>query len=178
MKKSDINPMPQYFDRYINLVADVELSQAFDDSFRQIEKLDTDLLAKIGGKTYASGKWTIKDIFQHIVDFERILTYRALLFARQNPEAPKGIDEQLFASNANTEKRAIGALIEELKIVRTATKSLYSTFDDETLLKTGLNWKYEISVLAMGFNIVAHQIHHFKIIEEKYYPLVGKNQDF
>ena len=169
--------MPQYFDRYINLVTDVELSQAFDDSLRQIEELDTNLLAKIGGKTYAPGKWTIKDIFQHLIDFERILSYRALLFARQNPYVTQGIDEQSLASNTNAEKRTIDELIEELKTVRAATKALYSSFDDETLLKTGINWNYEISVLAMGFNIIAHQIHHFKIIEEKYYPLLGKIRD-
>ena len=53
MKKSDINPMPEYFDRYINLVADVELSQAFERSIVQLNKLDKNLLAKLDGKKYA-----------------------------------------------------------------------------------------------------------------------------
>jgi len=80
MKKSDINSMPEYFDRYINLVADVELSQAFDDSIAQLNKLDKNLLAKLDGKKYAPDKWTVKEIFQHVIDFERILSYRTLLF--------------------------------------------------------------------------------------------------
>ncbi len=62
MKKSDINPMPDYFDRYINLVADVELSQAFDDSIRQLDELDKNLLEKIGGEKTTPGKWTAKEI--------------------------------------------------------------------------------------------------------------------
>jgi hypothetical protein len=82
MKKSDINPIPDYYDRYINLVADVELSQAFDDSIWQLNNLDKDLLIKLDGKKYAPGKWTVKEIFQHVIDFERILAYRTLLFAR------------------------------------------------------------------------------------------------
>jgi hypothetical protein len=79
MKKSDINPMPQYFDRFINTVADVELSHAFDDSISQLDQLDKTLLTKLGGKTYAPGKWTAKGIIQHVTDFERIFAYRVLL---------------------------------------------------------------------------------------------------
>ena len=65
--------MPQYFDRYINLVADVELSQAFDDSIWQLNNLDKDLLIKLDGKKYAPGKWTVKEIFQHVIDLDEFL---------------------------------------------------------------------------------------------------------
>ncbi len=169
MKNSDINPMPEYFDRYINLVADVELSQTFDDSIAQLNKLDKDLLAKLDGKKYAPDKWTVKEIFQHVIDFERILSYRALLFARREGSIPQSIDEKLLGSNMCADKRAIDNLIEELKIVRASTKAMFESFDDEMLQAVGTNWKYEISVLAMGFSIIGHQIHHLKIIEEKYY---------
>jgi hypothetical protein len=172
MKKSDINPMPQYFDRYINLAADVELAKAFDDSIRQLDELDGNLLTKLDGKIYAPDKWTVKNIIQHIVDFERILAYRSLLFARREGSIPQSVDENLLAANMNAERRAIDELINELKIVRASTKAMFESFDDEMLLYKGTNWKYAISVLAMGFSIVGHQIHHLKIIEEKYHPLV------
>jgi hypothetical protein len=172
MKKSDINPMPQYFDRYINLVADVELSQAFDDSLRQLDTLDHHLLARLDGRTYAPGKWTVKSIIQHLTDVERILSYRALLFARRDSTTPSEFDENLIAANANADGRTIAELIEELKTVRRASKSLFESVDEDSLRNTGINWKYEISVLAMGFNIIGHQIHHLKVIAEKYYPLL------
>jgi len=169
MKKSDINPMPEYFDRYINPVADVELSQAFDDSIAQLSKLDKDLLAKLDGKKYAPDKWTVKEIFQHIIDFERILSFRTLLFARREGSIPQSVDEKLLGANMCADKRAVDNLIDELKIVRASTKAMFESFDDRILQATGTNWKYEISVLAMGFSIIGHQIHHLKIIEEKYY---------
>jgi hypothetical protein len=75
----------------------------------------------------------------------------------------------------NAERRAIDELINELKIVRASTKAMFESFDAETLLHKGTNWKYEISVLAMGFAIVGHQIHHLKIIEENYFPLLKAN---
>jgi len=166
--------MPQYFDHYINLVDDVELSEAFGKSLQQLNDVDRQRLKSLDGKIYAADKWTAKGILQHIIDFERILSYRALLFARREGSVPQSIDEKLLAANMNAERRSVDELIDELIIVRTSTKSLFESFDDETLRNRGTNWKFEISVLAMGFSIVGHQIHHLRVIEEKYYPLLGE----
>lgn len=167
--------MPEYFDRYINLVADVELTQAFDDSLRQLDGLDLNLLTRLDGVRYAPGKWTAKEIVQHIIDFERILSYRTLLFARREGSTPAGIDENLLAAGMNANSRSVDELIDELKIVRASTRAMFGSFDDAMFRNTGVNWKYEISVLAMGFSMVGHQIHHLKIIEDKYFPLANQN---
>jgi hypothetical protein len=166
--------MPQYFEKYINQVGDLELSQAFAESVNQLDRLDRDLLARLGGKRYAPGKWTAKETLQHVIDWERILSFRTLLFARKEGSIPQGVDGDLLAANMKADQRAIDSLIDELKITRLSTKALFESFDDEALQNTGTNWKYEISVLAMGFTIIGHQIHHLKIIEEKYYPLLDE----
>jgi len=173
MKKSDINPMPEYFDRYINLVEDIELSKAFDESIIQLDSLDRNTLNRLEGKQYAPDKWTVKDIFQHLIDVERVLVYRTLRFARRDGVVPLGFDENLIAKNANASQRSLDKLITELKIQRASTQLMFESFTNEMLLAKGINWKHEISVLAMGFNIIGHQIHHLKIIEERYFPLVN-----
>ena len=170
MRKSDINPMPGYYDRYINLVPDVELSQAFDDSIQQLNDLDRTALDRIADKSYSPGKWTIKDIIQHLTDGERIMTYRALMFARRDPTAP-GFDQELFAVNANANRRTFDDLLDELISVRRATKMLYDSFTDDMLRARGRSWEYEVSVLDLGFIIVGHQIHHMNIIAERYSTL-------
>ena len=176
MKKSDINPMPEYFDRYINLVTDSELARAFDRSIEQLDELDANLLEKIGGFRRSPDKWTAKEILQHVIDFERILTYRALLFARREGSIPQSIDQDRLMANMDAGKRSIADLLAELKAVRLSSKALCESFDDEAMLTKGTNWKYEISVLALGFALLGHQIHHLKIVEEKYYPLVGESR--
>ncbi len=105
MKKLDINPMPPYFDRYINLVDDVELQRAFADSIQQLNTLDKSLLSKLNGKRYAPEKWTVKEIFQHVIDWERILSYRALLFARHKGAISQAVDGDLFAANTSNGAR-------------------------------------------------------------------------
>src|SRR5689334_19860587 len=171
MKRSDINPMPQYWDRYINLVPDVELSQAFADSIQQLGQLDRTALTRIGDQTYSPGKWTVKDIFQHVTDAERVLCYRALVFARRDGTTPSGFEQDIFAQNAATNRRTIDDLIDELVLVRRATKAMYDSFDDEMLKARGISWEYETAVVDLGFTIVGHQIHHLNVIAERYSTL-------
>lgn len=167
--------MPEYYDRYINLVADVELAQAFDDSIRRLDELDANLLEKIGGNENAPGKWTAKEILQHVIDWERILSYRVLLFARREGSIPQSVDQDRLVANLKAGKRSIESLIAELKAVRLSTEALFDSFDEDTLLGKGTNWKYEISILALGFAIVGHQNYHLTIIEENCLQMPAQN---
>lgn len=163
--------MPQYWDRYINLVPDVELSQAFDDSLRQLDQLDRAALARVGDKTYEPGKWTVKDIFQHVSDAERVLCYRSLVFARRDGTTPSGFEQDIFAQNALPSRRSMDELLDELIMVRRSTKAMYDSFTDEMLTARGISWESETAVLDMGFTIIGHQIHHLNIIAERYAQL-------
>ena len=94
MKKTDIIHAPEYYSRYIELVEDEELMVVFEKSLQQIAGLDQRLLNAIGDKTYATGKWTAKQILQHITDWERIICYRVLIFARKDEAVPNCCRQQ------------------------------------------------------------------------------------
>lgn len=171
MKKSDIKEFPEYFDYYINLNDDVELSSAFEKSLKQIDEIDTEQLKRIGLKVYEDGKWTINKIIQHLTDWERIWCYRTLLAVRNEGAIPGGLDHNIMADYSNANELPVEQLILELRAVRLATMAMFGTFNHEILL---LNCKFnnnQMSVLAMGFNIIGHQLHHFNIIKERYIPL-------
>ncbi len=172
MKRSNINPMPEYFNRYINLVPDIEILQAFNNSIDQLRAIDRNLFTKLDDKRYAPDKWTVKDIIQHIIDAERIFGYRALRFARNDNTPLPGFDENSYALNTNANDRVINTLLEELIVLRQSNKILFEYFDDEMLLRIGISNRNQISVLALGFTIIGHQLHHLKIIEERYFPLI------
>lgn len=168
MRKSQITPDPGYYSRYIDLVEDTDLMTALDNSVQELTALNIHELNQIGDKTYAAGKWTIKQILQHIIDWERILTYRTLLIARGDKTVPAGHDQELLARNSKAEGGSLESILGELKVVRASTIQLFKSFDEETLQRTGICWEYEVSVLAMGFMLVGHQVHHLKIIREQY----------
>lgn len=117
---------------------------------------------------YAEGKWTIKDILQHLIDSERVFAYRALRFARKDFTILPGFEENDYAAVAGGFKRSIRDLLTELAIVREATLCLFRTFSDETLLLKGVASEREMSVRALGFIIIGHQNHHQRIFEERY----------
>lgn len=96
---------------YIDLVADVELEQAFDESGRQLEELDKELLKKVGDKRYEPGKWTVKDILQHLADSDRIMSYQALMLARKDESVLQGFDQELHVKNANAVRRTVDEMI-------------------------------------------------------------------
>lgn len=171
MKRSDIKELPEYFKSYVNLVDDIELSEAFEKSLKQIDELDIAKLNRIGLKVYEDGKWSVNKIIQHLTDWERIWCYRTILFARQEGTVPEGHEENIMAANSNADELPLEQLIAELRAVRVATKALFDSFNQQ-LLETNCKFNdYEMSILAMGFVVISHQIHHFGVIEERYFPL-------
>jgi len=172
MKKSDIKEFPEYFEYYINLNDDLELADAFDKSLKQIDDIDIEQLKRIGSKVYAEGKWTVKKIIQHLTDWERIWAYRTLLGARKEGTVPSGHDHITMADNSNAHELTIEQLLAELRAVRVASKAMFETYNHEILAANCRFKDTQMSVLAMGFNIIGHQLHHFNIIEERYVSLV------
>lgn len=177
MKRSDINPMPEYFDRYINLVDDVELSEAFDRSIAQLESLDVAKLTQLENRPYAQGKWPVQGVLQHIIDFEWIFNYRSLIFARKTGLDAQSQDEDAIADASKAETRKVADQIAELIAVRKATKLMYASFDDEMLNAVGVGGTGKpISVLALAFTGIGHQMHHINIINERYLPTLDVEQ--
>ena len=174
MKRSEISPMPQFFDRYIKLVEDIDIIEALD-KYNSIETLlDKKELEKIADKVYAPGKWTVKEIVQHMTDNERVQAYRALRIARNDKTPLPGYDENLFAANVQPSSRDLDELLEEFAIVRRSNIILFENFNEDEQQRIGICNDTSIPVLALGFVLVGHQLHHSKIIKERYYPLIDK----
>jgi hypothetical protein len=172
MKRSELNPMPKYFDRYIALADDVELMDALQISLEELENAPVDKWKALGERVYEPGKWTIKDLLQHMIDTERVFAYRAMSFARQDTQRMLGFDEDLFSANAQANRRTIDELYEEWLHVRKSYILMFKSFTDEMLLTIGNAYSSEYSVASMGFMIPGHQRWHFKVLEERYFPLL------
>lgn len=173
MKRSQLTPMPEYFDRYINLCDDVELSVALQTSINELDLLFAKKCEQLGDKIYAPGKWTVKDILQHIIDTERIFCYRALAFARGEAAQLPGFEEDDYARNADTARRSVKEIMEELKSVHESTKLMYQSFTPDMLKKEGMGFKGMYSVASIGFCIPGHQRWHLRVIAERYFPLLN-----
>ena len=174
MNKSDINPMPAFFDRYINIIDDTDIFEAFEKYAPDKIYSETEKLLALGDQVYAPGKWTVKDIIQHVIDNERIMGYRAMRFSRNDKTVLPGYDEELFGANTNATSLTLPELLEEFKLIRASTIALFKGMSDEMILRSGVAFKSEISALALGFVILGHPVHHMNVIRERYYPLLDE----
>jgi len=173
MKKSDISPMPPFFDRYINMVDDIDITEAFGVFSPEKVYSNTVLLTALGDLVYAPGKWTVKDILQHVIDTERIMAYRALRFSRNDETMLPGFEEDLFAANTIANQRTVADLLVELSLVRESTILLFRHMSGEMMQRSGTASKGKITALALGYVIIGHAIHHMNVIRERYFPLLN-----
>ena len=162
---------PEFLEYVLKLNGDIELNKALELSLKNISDLDIVQLNRIGLKTYDVNKWTINKILQHLIDWERIWCYRAIIFARNEGNIPEALDQEIMANNSNADELQIEQLINELRILRQSTIMLFSTFNKKILETSCAFFEYEMPLYTFGLTITAHQIHHFNIIKERYLPL-------
>ena len=135
----------------------------------EVEKLLRDLNeAAIAGLRYAPGKWTLKEVLGHLIDDERIFAYRALCIARGDAHPLESFDEKLYVAGANFEERALNDLLREYSLVRAATIALFESLTPDAWLRRGTMAGYTASVRGLAFHIAGHELHHVRVLKERY----------
>ncbi|MFA9195618.1 DinB family protein [Flavobacterium sp. FBOR7N2.3] len=170
MKATDIpeNEYSVFNATYIKASGDENLYEDLEISLHDFIRFVQDIPMDKFDYRYAEGKWTIKEIIQHIIDTERIFSYRALRISRNDKTPLPGFEENDYALNTNANDRHLQSLLTELSIVRQSTLSLFKSFSEEQLKRIGIASNHEISVRAIGFIIIGHQKHHQKVYKERY----------
>ena len=169
MKNLSPSDYPEYYNQYISLInQDMTCINALKDGLDSfVNFMEVVPFQKYNYK-YQLDKWTVKDVVKHIIDTERIFAYRALRFARFDNTQLPGFDENDYAKNIDTANVDMQELIEEFVLVRKSTIKLFESFTEKMLQNKGIASGKEISVLAIGFIISGHAIHHQNILKERY----------
>jgi DinB superfamily len=158
----------EFYQRYLDLVKEKNVVAALRKSTRQFKKLLDQVPAKKTNYAYAPGKWTLKEVLQHVIDTERVFAYRALCFARKDGTPLPSFDENQWAAQAQASTRKWKDLVEEFKAQRKSTELLFASFHDDQLLFLGTASGNPINTLALGLLCAGHLAHHMKLIKEKY----------
>lgn len=153
---------------YINALDNVNLIEELEICLHDFIKFVQNIPMDKFDFRYAEGKWTIKDIIQHIIDTERIFSYRALRISRNDKTPLPGFEENDYVENTNANARSIQELLTEMATVRQSTLLLFKSFTEEQLQLMGTASNHPISVRAIGFLAIGHQKHHQRIFKERY----------
>jgi uncharacterized damage-inducible protein DinB len=169
IEKPGEGEFPPYAIMYIKLLPDdglllKHLAENFTNVKQFILSLPEDKLTY----KYAKNKWTIKEILVHIIDDERIYTYRAMCFARNEKTELPGFEQDDYVAFSNANDRSIENILREYEAVRNATIALFEGLDEIALLREGIANNNKATVRALGYHIAGHELHHINIIKEKY----------
>lgn len=167
LAKSEIITAETY-QGYLDLVKEENIHEALRRNTKQFRKFLKKIPRKKYDFSYGEGKWTVREMLQHIIDAERVFTYRALTFSRRDPSPLPSFDEGPWASQAGGATRRWKDLLEEFSAVRTATVYLYEALSDEQLRFTGTANHRPLNAFTLGFIIPGHVTHHMSILQDRY----------
>jgi uncharacterized damage-inducible protein DinB len=158
-----------YYDRYISLVGGADILSALDTQRRQTMLLLSGRDESEGDFRYAPDKWSAKEVLGHVCDTERIFAYRALRIARGDQTPLPGFEQDDYVRNGPFAKAAFEEIVEDYIAVRRATLTLLRNLDEALWTRRGVASKNEVSVRALAYMIAGHELHHRRILEEKYF---------
>lgn len=160
--------LPAFYRAYVEHVQGNDLLDAMRITGRRMKDLLQDAGPALGDHRYAPGKWTVKEVLQHVIDAERIFAYRALRFARGDASELPGFDEDAYAPASEAGRRTLADLLPEHDAVREASIRLFQSFTPAMLLRGGIANERSISVRAIGWTIAGHAEHHVRVLAERY----------
>lgn len=157
-----------YYAKYIDVASGDDLLIALEESRKATLKALSSVGNEYGSYAYAEGKWTVKQVLQHIIDVERIFCYRALRFARNDKTALLGFDEDFYADNDQTDTQDLATILKDFECVRNATISLFATLPENRLDTEVLASGVVMTPRILGWSMVGHTMHHLGVINTRY----------
>ncbi|HVU53401.1 MAG TPA: DinB family protein [Puia sp.] len=160
---------PVYADMYMTgLPGDGTILQHLKEQIKRTEQFVDDIPTEKWDYIYAPGKWTIKEVLVHIIDDERIYAYRALRIGRGDTTPLPGFEQNDYVPYSKANERTVRSIMKEYDSVRRATLTLFRSFTEEDLLRKGTANNNVYSVRGLLYHLAGHELHHLRILQEKY----------
>lgn len=167
-KRPEANEYNPYYSTYINLLPEGDIVRILEEQIKGTSLLLKDISDSEGHFRYAPNKWSIKEVIGHIADTERIMAYRLLSIARGETVELPGYNDEMYVLRAAFDKQSMQDLLADLMVVRQSTVHLLKSLDAEAWLQRGIANNSEVTVRALACIIGGHELHHRKIIKERY----------
>jgi len=172
--KPESNEYAASYEKYVALVPHTDILSGLEAQRLQMAQLLTACSERDGNFRYAPGKWSVKEVIGHLADCERIFTYRSLCIARGEATPLPGFEQDDYVRTAGSARRQLRDLAEEFSVVRYSTMALYRSLDDEAWMRRGSANKNEVTVRALAFITAGHELHHRRILEERYFAAIPR----
>jgi hypothetical protein len=165
---------PPFFEKYVSLIQSDDIVGALEAQRVQMVQLLGARSEREGNFRYAPGKWTVKEVIGHVSDAERIFSYRALRIARGDQTPLAGFEQDDYIVTGGFNDRSMADISAEFLSVRLATMALVQSFTEEAWSRRGTASNHPVTVRAMGYVIAGHEMHHRRILDERYFLAIPR----
>ena len=168
MNRPEKNEYAEFYADYISLVQETDIIAALLNQTNDLQNLFAEIPEEKGDYRYAEGKWSIRELLGHIIDGERVFSYRALRISRGDQTPLAGFEENFYVTNSNFSNLRLTDALDEFTLLRQSNVLLFVNLTDEMWSKTGTASAATISVRALAYISVGHIRHHVNILRERY----------
>ena len=158
----------EFYETYVSMVDETDIISALENQIAELQSDFSDISEEKSNFRYAEGKWSIKELLGHLIDGERVFSYRALRISRGDDTPLAGFEENFYVANSNFTNTELTALVKEFSLLRGSNVLLFKNLNDEAWQRSGTASNAEVSVRALAYIMVGHIRHHLKILRERY----------
>jgi len=162
------NEYASYYQKYIDKVKGNDIASILEKQHKEILNVFASIDDKAGLFSYAEGKWSVKELLGHMLDSERVFSYRILCIARGEQQTLPGFNQDDFVLSANFNKRTVASLKAEYNYLKLANIEMIKSLSEEEISKKGTASKNPVTVRALIFILTGHERHHLDIFNERY----------
>ena len=166
--RPDATEYPSFYAGYVASVPEGDLFAVLGAASDELNATLAAIPDSRGSYSYGEGKWTVCTLLGHVIDAERIFTYRMLRLARGDSTPLPGFDENTFAARAESDARTVADLTREMRVVRASTVALFASLPDAAWTRSGIVNERPVSVRALAYITIGHAQHHVGVLRERY----------
>lgn len=171
MTKSELqsNEYDMYYQRYLDkLEGTISLRNGFEEGKKSVVAFFKSIPSDKLSYRYQPGKWTVKEILQHLIDTERIFMYRCFRIARKDTTPLAGFDQNIYIAPSGADNKSLDDLLNEFLINRNNSIVLLNSLTNENLAFVGDANGGAMSARAAAFTIIGHDRWHMEVIQNRY----------
>jgi len=168
MNRPEKNEYAAFYETYVSLVEETDIIYALHKQSSELQNLLIGVSEEKENFRYAEGKWSVRELLGHLIDGERVFSYRALRISRDDKTPLASFEENSYIANSNFSRVKLADLIEEFSLLRASNVLFFKNLSDEAWFRSGTASEATVSVRALAYIMVGHVRHHANILRERY----------